>query len=207
MTRPEQAAKDVAALYERHAAGWDEDRRIARPHGEAAWISRFAAAAGPARHVLDLGCGSGEPIARDLVAAGLRVTGVDASRSLIALCASRFPDQEWIVGDMRALSLDCRFGGLVAWHSLFHLEPDDQQLMFGIIARHLVPGAPLMFTSGPARNIAIGAWRGEALYHASLAPSEYECLLLANGFTDIEHAADDPSCGGATIWMARLKQV
>lgn len=206
MFRPEQAAKDVTALYERHAAVWDEDRRIARPPGEAAWIARFAAAAGPDSHVLDLGCGSGEPIARDLVAAGHRVTGLDASPSLIALCASRFPDHEWIVGDMRDLSLSRRFGGLVAWHSLFHLEPDDQQLMFGIFARHLAPGAPLMFTSGPARNIAVGAWRGEALYHASLAQSEYESLLLANSFTDIEHVADDQSCGAATIWMARLKQ-
>lgn len=112
----------VAALYERHAAGWDEDRRHARPPGEFGWIRRFASAAGAGGRVLDLGCGSGEPIGRDLIEAGLRVTGVDASPALIALCAERFPEQEWLVADMRELALSRQFQGLLAWHSLFHLR-------------------------------------------------------------------------------------
>lgn len=196
-------SQGVAALYERHAAGWDEDRRHARPPGESGWISRFASAAGPGGHVLDLGCGSGEPVGRDLMAAGLRVTGVDASPALIALCAGRFPEQEWLVADMRELALSRQFQGLLAWHSLFHLTPDDQTRMFPIFARHLTPGAPLMFTSGSRRDVTIGQWRGEALYHASLAPAEYQSLLDANGFAAIEHVVDDESCGGATIWYAR----
>lgn len=203
MSGAPDTSRGVAALYERHAAGWDEDRRHARPPGESGWIRRFASAAGAGGHVVDLGCGSGEPIGRDLMAAGLRVTGVDASPALIALCAQRFPEQEWLVADMRELALSRQFQGLVAWHSLFHLTPDDQTRMFPVFARHLAPGAPLMFTSGSRRDVTIGQWRGEALYHACLAPAEYQSLLDAHGFVVVDHVVEDESCGGATIWFAR----
>lgn len=183
MSGAPDTSRGVAALYERHAAGWDEDRRHARPPGESGWIRRFASAAGAGGHVVDLGCGSGEPIGRDLMAAGLRVTGVDASPALIALCAQRFPEQEWLVADMRELALSRQFQGLVAWHSLFHLTPDDQTRMFPVFARHLAPG--------------------EALYHACLAPAEYQSLLDAHGFVVVDHVVEDESCGGATIWFAR----
>lgn len=107
------------------------------------------------------------------------------------------------MADMRQLALKRRFDGLVAWHSLFHLPPDDQADMFEVFARYLVPGAPLLFTSGTQRGVTVGRWRGEALYHASLATDEYARLLAEHGFEVIEHMPDDPDCGGATVWLAR----
>jgi SAM-dependent methyltransferase len=194
---------NVIDVYERNAAAWDEDRQRHRPEGERQWIKHFVDIAEPAADVLDFGCGSGEPIATDLIAIGHPVTGVDSSPSLIALCRRRFALQDWIVADMRRFDLGRRFGGILAWHSLFHLPPDDQELMFPVFARHLAQGAPLMFTSGPRRGVTIGRWRGEALYHASLAPGEYETLLEKNGFQLIDHVVEDVSCGGATVWLAK----
>jgi len=55
--------------------------------------------------MLDLGCGGGSPVALHMVAQGFRVTGVDSSPTLISLCRTRMPDQEWIIGDMRSLAL------------------------------------------------------------------------------------------------------
>lgn len=195
---------DVIDVYERNAAAWDEDRQRHRPEGERWWITRFADIAAPGTELLDLGCGSGEPIVPELLAAGHTVTGVDSSPSLIALCRQRFPGQAWIVADMRRLDLGRRFGGILAWHSLFHLDPDAQARMFPVFARHLAPGAPLMFTSGPRRGVSVGRWRDEALYHASLGPGEYETLLESNGFQVIDHVEEDERCGGATVWLAQL---
>ncbi|TRO96371.1 class I SAM-dependent methyltransferase [Glycocaulis profundi] len=199
------ASDDIASLYQRNAAGWDEDRRRSRPEGERLWIARFLGIAVPGTDLLDLGCGSGEPVVPDLLAAGHGVTGVDASPALIALCRDRFPDQRWIAADMRGLDLGRRFGGALAWHSLFHLPPDDQEAMFAVFARHLLPGAPLMFTSGSARGETVGRWRGEPLYHASLDPGDYDALLAGNGFSMIDHVTADPDCGGATVWLARRR--
>lgn len=63
-------------------------------------------------------------------------------------------------------------------------------------------GRALMFTSGPADGEAVGVCCEEPLYHASLAPAEYERLLATNGFVVRAYAAQDPQCGGHTVWLA-----
>jgi hypothetical protein len=148
----------------------------------------------------------GEPVAAYLIALGAHVVGFDSSPSLIALARERYPSQQWVVGDMRRLDLGRRFDGLLAWHSFFHLSPEDQAPMFARFAAHARAGAALMFTSGWARGEAIGEWQGEPLYHGSLDTSEYRALLEANGFAVIDHRVQDPECGHATIWLARKTQ-
>jgi len=197
------SSQAISALYERHAAAFDRDR--GKRLVERMWFERFRHVMPEGADVLDLGCGSGEPVARYLIEAGHRVTGVDSSPTLIGLCRSRFPDETWIAGDMRQVSLPRRFGGIVAWNSFFHLTPDDQRAMFGIFEAHAEPDAALMFTSGPAAGEAIGAYQGEALYHASLDPAEYETLLAAHGFSTVQHVVEDPDCGGLTVWLARMR--
>jgi trans-aconitate methyltransferase len=198
----DHAASRIADHYERHALSWDADRR------EAGWIDkpfieRFVGLLPPAAAVLDLGCGGGSPVALYMVARGFRITGVDSSPTLISLCESRMPDQEWIVGDMRSLALGRRFGGILAWDSFFHLRPKDQQAMFRIFAAHAAPAAMLMFNAGLGHGEAVGSYRGDPLYHASLDASEYETLLADSGFELIEHSINDPAKGGRIFWLAR----
>ena len=194
------ASQRIIGLYEENAAAWDRQR--GRDLHEAAWLERFASLLPAGASVLDLGCGMGEPIAGWLIGRGFRVTGVDSAPSLVAMAQKRFPDQEWIVADMRTLDLGRRFDGLIAWHSFFHLAPADQRPMFARFAGHGAPGAPLMFTSGTDHGEAIGEWLGEPLYHGSLDSAEYERLLAENGFAVVAHAVRDPDCGNSTIWLA-----
>lgn len=200
MTDDHKSAAQIIDLYERHAQSYDHDR--ARSTMERPWLDRLIERLPKHGRVLDIGCGMGEPIAAYLIECGLRVTGVDASSSLIALCRARFPDHEWIVGDMRALALNQRFDAILAWDSFFHLTMDDQRAMFSRFADHAQPGAPLMFTSGPRAGTAMGEYHGEPLHHASLAPEEYRALLAQNGFGVTAFEPDDESCGGHTIWLA-----
>ena len=62
-----------------------------------------------------------------------------------------------------------------------------------------------MFTSGPSFGEAIGTFEGEPLYHGSLDPAEYRALLDEQGFDVVAHVADDPGCGGHTIWLAQQR--
>lgn len=198
--RPDACSDDVVDLYERHSDSYDLDR--GRTLVERAWLDRFLSHVPPGGTVLDLGCGMGEPIARYLIEQGFAVVGVDSSPSMIARCRRRFPEAEWIVADMRELELVRRFAGLLAWDSFFHLEMDDQRRMFPRFASHLGPGAPLMFTSGPGAGEAIGTYRGDPLYHASLGPDENEALLAEHGFSVRAYLPEDPECGGHTVWLA-----
>jgi SAM-dependent methyltransferase len=198
------AAGTIIDLYRRHAATFDRLRGKSL-FFERAWLDRFCALAEPGAALLDIGCGSGEPIARHLIARRHPVTGVDSSSEMIALSRARFPDQTWIVADMRGLALGQRFGGVLAWHSFFHLAADAQRAMFPIFAAHALPGAPLMFTSGTAAGEAIGEFEGEPLHHASLDPEDYRGLLDAHGFDVVDHVSEDATCGDATIWLARRR--
>ncbi|WP_421359043.1 class I SAM-dependent methyltransferase [Agrobacterium rosae] len=190
-------------LYRRHACAWTRARGTVL--SERAWVGRFVDLLRQGATVLDIGCGSGEPIARYVVNRGHPVTGVDGSPEMIALFRANLPDEIAEVADMRMLKLDRRYGGLIAWNSLFHLTPDDQRMMFPIFRDHAEPGTPLLFTSGPAFGEVIGTLEGEPLYHASLDPDEYRLLLDRNGFDVVAHVAEDPDCGGHTIWLARQR--
>ncbi len=191
----------IIGLYEENAAAWDEIR--GRELKERQWFAPFTDLLPAGSSILDLGCGSGEPVARHLIDGGFKVTGVDSSPSLIAICRERFPDQEWLVGDMRAIDLGRRFDAILAWYSFFHLHFDHQRAMFPRFAAHAKPEALLMFTSGPQHGEAIGEWQGEPLYHASLSQSEYRTLLHASGFEVLSFRAGMPLGDGPSVWLAR----
>lgn len=195
------SADQIIDLYDRNASTWDRLRgnRLT----ERKWIERFRSLLQPSATVLDLGCGSGQPVARYLIESGLAIVGVDSSEHMIALCTERFPNQQWLEADMRTLGLDQTFAGILAWNSFFHLKPDDQRRMFTIFQQHASPGALLMFTSGTALGEALGEFQGETLYHASLDPQEYTAQLHDHGFEVLDHIVEDPDCGGLTVWMAR----
>ena len=199
-----EAADHIIDLYERHAQAWDRVRceHFIKHFNEQPWLDRFRLAMPNADgRVLDIGCGAAEPMARYLIDAGHRITGIDSSASLIAVCEQRFPQHDWRVADMRELKLDESYSGILAWDSFFHLTPDDQRKMFPIFQAHSLPGTALMFTSGTTHGEAIGQFEGEPLYHGSLDRAEYLALLETHGFRVVEQVTEDPACGGHTIWL------
>ena len=197
-------AQQIPQTYERHARAWDADRTRGT-WNDKSWHNRFIACLTPGARVLDLGCGSGMPVAFHLVQHGLRVTGVDTSPTLIALCRQRMPEHEWIMAEMQALALPQRFDGLLSWDSFFHLTPEHQRTMFTVFAAHAAPGAFLMFNTGPEQGESLGNYQGEPLYHASLDPEEYQQLLDQSGFALVTHTVEDPTAGGRTVWLAQSR--
>jgi SAM-dependent methyltransferase len=195
------AAERIIDLYQQHAGVWDRQR--GNYLLEKSWLDRFLALVPPKASLLDIGCGSGRPIARYLIEMGYQLTGIDSSATLIALCKDRFPSHTWIVADMRKLSLHRRFQGLFAWDSFFHLCPEDQRPLFSLFKQHAAPGAALLFTSGHRHGEIIASWQGEPLYHGSLETTEYRALLEQNDFAVISHVVEDPSCGQHTVWLAQ----
>jgi len=199
-------SQDVIAIYDREGPDWAQtrDRRlIERP-----WLDRALALAPHPKgrkHVLDLGCGAGRPIAEYLLDRGCIVTGVDASRPMIELFARVVPRAIALHADMRGLKLSETFDLLIAWDSFFHLSPDDQRGMFPTFADLSAPGGALLFTSGPGAGEAIGTIGESELYHASLDPEDYRRLLDEAGFDELGYWPEDPDCAGHTIWLARRR--
>ena len=194
---------DVCHRYEGIADWFAATRFAGDPPMEQAYLTAVQAELPPGAAVLDLGCGTGEPLAGFCIRAGHPVVGLDGSAKMIARCQERFPDMTWLVGDMRRLALGRTFGAVLAWDSFFHLTHDDQRAMFAVFAAHAAAGGLLLFTSGPDYGTATGIMGGVAFAHYSLAAAEYRTLLADNGFAVLRHTIEDPDCGGHTVWLAR----
>jgi predicted TPR repeat methyltransferase len=197
----DQVASEIAALYQAVAHEFDHDRSKALI--EEPYLAEMLGRLGRGTNILDLGCGSGEPIARFFIEAGCSVTGVDVAPAMLDMCRARFPESQWLHCDMRSMSLGRRFDAIVAWDSFFHLTAQDQRKMFSIFQEHIEGNGLLLFTSGPSACIAIGNIYGYDLFHASLDAVEYQSLLTRYGFEVLLHVVNDPECGGHTVWLAQ----
>ncbi|MFC5372126.1 class I SAM-dependent methyltransferase [Brevundimonas faecalis] len=195
------AADRVVDLYQDRADAWIRDRGdvLFRGEGgpdEASWLRRLVEGLPQGAAILDVGCGSGWPMGAALIERGFDLLGLDSSPALIAHARKTLPSGTWRTVDMRGELPTGAFHGVLAWHSLFHLNPEDQRRLLPKLADRVTPGGRLMFTAGPAHGETIGDWRGEPLYHASLDPQTY-CDLLTDAGLIVEADGEDG------VWLAR----
>ena len=184
---------NTQSVYERRAKHFDATR--VRDGREQKWLEMFVETVPAGGSILDLGCGTGEPIASWLIKRGFRVTGIDYSEPMLAMARERFPGETWAHGDMRDLQVSGPFNGIISWHGSFHLTADEQRALIKKLAQLLDARGSLMLTTGPAAGEATGTVGGETVYHASLAPEAYRDLLEREGFTEIHHHTDDEAEG------------
>lgn len=197
----ERIAADTRGVYERNAARFDAER--SRGLFERVWLDRFADALPPGAPVLDVGCGTGEPIAAYLIGRGFSVTGVDFAAPMLDIARARLPDARWIEADMRTLDLGETFDGILAWHSFFHLAPDGQREALARFGTHLAPGGILLATVGPRESEAVGRVADDPVYHASLSEEAYREALAAAGMALTRFVPEDPACDFVSVIVAR----
>jgi len=192
--------KNVYKTYDTIARWFDEHR--SRDLFEKPYLDEIISHLKPGAKILDLGCGMGEPIAQYFIERSFDLTGIDGSKKLIDLAKKRFPNNRFIIGDMRKIDLNEKFDCLIAWNSMFHLSQEDQREMFDLFSSHLKPGAMLAFTTGSKHGEEWSDNGGENLYHASLSLNEYKSLLEAYNFELIKHSSSEEI---ESVWIAKLK--
>ena len=193
-------AQTTVATYNAVGATFDHNR--SRRLFEKGWLDRFFAAL-PGPRVLDLGCGAGEPVARYLIEQGSRLTGLDASDTLLAIARQRFPTCKWHEGDMRDFDLGDKFDGVIAWNSFFHLSREGQVQTLAAVSHHLMPGGSFLTTVGPGSGPAFGHVGGEMVYHYSMAIADYRARLAEVGMHVVDFVPEDPDCAGHSVLLMR----
>ena len=125
--------------WDREAENWVRWART--PGHDAYWQFRDtffeAILPPPGRRTLEVGCGEGR-VARDLASRGHRVTGVDASRTLVEHARAADPAGRYLVADAAALPFaGASFDLVVAYNSL--MDVDDMPGAVAEAARVLAP--------------------------------------------------------------------
>ncbi len=151
--------------------------------------------------ILDVGCGSGYPIASYLIEKGFVVTGIDGSQKLLDIAQEKCPKMKGILGDVRSVTLTEKFDAVVEWWCLFHIPKQEHEIMIHRFSKWLKPNGILEFTSGDAAYEATSSdMLDQELHYYSLDPSEYEKYLKHHNFKIILKESDQPE---HLVWIAQ----
>lgn len=175
--------------------GWDDiasifiaarDRSVIGADVVRAWTRHLPRGAA----VLDLGCGTGMPIAQVLGEEGFSVYGVDASPTLLAEFRRRFPQTHAACEPVETSAFfGRRFDGVVAVGLVFLLPADVQRSLIFRVASALDPGGRFLFTA-PAQACA---WADlmTGRESRSLGADAYVGLLAEAGLALAGNATDE----------------
>lgn len=101
----------------------------------------------PGMTCLDLGCGNGALTAR-LAAAGLDVTGLDASPAMLDLARRTYPDLRFVEGDATGFSLAAPVDAVFSNAVLHWIDAERQPQALARVAAALKPGGQFVFEMG-----------------------------------------------------------
>lgn len=132
--------------------------------------------------VLDLGCGTGRPMAAYLIAQGLRVTGVDQAENLIEFAKADFPGERWIVSSIKDYTFDDEFSAALLWDALFHIEREQHaRILKNVVAGLPAQGRMMLTVGGSAHPPFTDFMFGQEFFYDSHTPQETERLLCGLG--------------------------
>ena len=170
----------VARGYDRCGEAYAAARGTAAPD----WLTLLADRLPPGAAVLDVGCGSGVPIARAL-AERFTVTGVDISGAQVERACQNVPRARFIHADVMALAFrPGSFAAIVMVYTLFHLPRAEQPILLGRLGEWLGPDGLLLLTLPSAAHPGYveGDFFGVDMYWSELAEAAYGPMLAQARF-------------------------
>ena len=181
--------------YLRDCGGFDDFKRSrgARIEDDRLLAVSAFASTGTTGRALDLGCGRGE-VSLDLARKGYAVTAVDYSEEAVRLareaCAAGFSGDGSIrfhCCDVNAAPIEGLYDVVIASDLIEHLTPEELDLLYSLVARHLSPGGFFLIHTFPnlwfyrydyARKQRLA--RGLGAYLPDEPRTRYELLMHIN---------------------------
>lgn len=125
----------------------------------------------PGSSVLDLGCGTGRPMAAQVIAKGHRVIGVDQAQQA-------FPEQQWIQATLETYACPDDYAAVLLWDSLFHIKRSQHELILARALAGLPAGGRLMLTCGGSDHPAFtDQMFGTTFFYDSHPPEHVQVIL------------------------------
>lgn len=94
-------------------------------------------------HILDAGCGHGNPVISRLLEKGFQVTGTDISAKMLERARAQFPRVPFLNQFVSDLRSEMEFDGACSFSSLLYLDPIDLSHSIHRLYRALKPGGYL----------------------------------------------------------------
>ncbi|NMB89354.1 MAG: methyltransferase domain-containing protein [Chloroflexi bacterium] len=171
------------------------------------WLEELVSRLPAGSPVLELGCGSGVPVAQRLALYGFEVTGVDPSPGHIERARDNVPEGHFVCGEMQSTTFPPQsFSAVVAFYAMFRLSQEQQLKLFPKIYAWLRPGGYLLATAGmQSWEEPESAWLGirTRTYWSRSSRKGYLRWLESAGFKIQWVRAIPDSGAGETLLLAQ----
>ena len=140
--------------------------------------------------ILDLGCGTGIPVTKILLEAGLNAYAVDASPKMVEDFRQNFPNVPVACESVEQSTFFNRgFDGIISIGLMFLLSEENQRALIPKMAAALNPGGRLLFTA-PLDKVE---WKDVMTEKESrsLGAEQYRDLVSASGLSIGEEFRDE----------------
>ena len=185
--------------YDHIAEKFHAARHRFRPKEEE-YLTGLLATAARGSTVLDLGCGTGTPIAAWIAARGHQIVGVDGSEAMLAIARKQLPAHRWVHALIEQVEFDESFAAVVCWDALFHLPARLFAPVIGKMHRWVVPGGRLLVSSGGSSEEGGGGFVdtmfGQEFHYDSLSTSRMVETIKDAGFEVLRAEMCDLPDGG-----------
>ncbi|WP_285661907.1 class I SAM-dependent DNA methyltransferase [Actinorhabdospora filicis] len=181
---PMPAARIFDELGEDYETGF---RRLPEQHAALGWL---AGRLMPGDRVLDIGSGTGRPVAERLAGLGCRVTGIDVSPRMIDVATRHVPSASFLLCDVRGFNaLAGTFAAVCAFFPLLQMTRDELDETLVRIAAWLRPGGAFAMATVPGDYSETDTeWMGRPLRMSSYTEPEYRRRLAETGL-DVVHTS------------------
>lgn len=205
-------ADKIKKGYDAIADIWEKERDW---YMEKAPIDKLITYLAPNASILDVGCGSGKPIAAYLLAKGFDIYGIDISPKQIEHAKKIIPEDKLFIADICAFETQLQFDAIVCWFTLFHIPASEYLAVLRKLHSLLNPHGVLCITFADTNVEPEGTelkiideqtieseMFGERFKHSGYPAENNSQLIEEAGFTIISDKLDQP---GNQVILARKK--
>ncbi|MFK0255062.1 class I SAM-dependent methyltransferase [Streptomyces sp. NPDC090445] len=171
--------------------GLDYERAFGRLPAQLAAVDWLSARLALGARVLDVGSGTGRPVAERLVRAGCEVTGIDVSGAMVDLARAQVPGARFEQCDVRGFGApEGSFDAVCAFFPLLMMSREEACAALERMSGWLAPGGYLVSATVPADVEGVEIeWMGRRVEVSSFSPEEYLRRLREDCGLEILHHA------------------
>ncbi|MFC1475426.1 class I SAM-dependent methyltransferase [Candidatus Zixiibacteriota bacterium] len=168
-------------------------------------IDEFCAKLPAKAKILDVGCGTGIPIARYLSQNGFEVVGIDLSKEMVTVAKRNVQGARFLQMNMTDIEFPPEsFDGLISCYAIFHVPRSEHAAIFQSFYRILKPDGILLASVGAGDWEGVEDYHGVDMFWSHFDPLTTQSLITEAGF-DIEFGRNVESGGEVHHWILTRK--